>query len=73
MTTFSTRLADLRPRALLQGDAAKAVGVTRTTLSKWERGICVPPTDDLVKLLNLYNASDADRLALLASLNPKES
>lgn len=73
MTTFSSRLANLRPRELLQGEAARSVGVTRTTLSKWERGVCVPPADDLVKLLNLYRVNDADRLSLLATLNPSES
>jgi len=72
MTTFSARLANLRPRELKQEDAARKAGVTRPTLSKWERGVCVPPADDLVKLLNAYGVSDVDRLALLDTLNPLE-
>lgn len=41
---------------LTQEQAAKEIGVRQETLSSWERGITYPKSNQLDKLLKLYNA-----------------
>lgn len=49
------RLAALRrERGLTQDELARAVGVTRQAVSKWERGVIAPSTVNLVALGRLY-------------------
>ena len=50
-----------------QEDAASAVGVVPMTLSRWENGRGVPPSDALDKLCDYYELADADRLRLFAA------
>lgn len=40
---------------LRQADVACKVGVSRNTISKWERGITVPDVDKFLMLSKIYN------------------
>lgn len=46
-----------------QQDVADAVGVTRSTVGKWETGVANPSVDVLKKLLALFKCSADDLLA----------
>lgn len=65
MTEFSQRFKDARPRRISQAAAAEHIGVSDSTVSMWERGLCWPPTNDLARLLALYETPDFVRLQLL--------
>ena len=57
------RIANLRKeRNISQGNLAKAVGVTRQAVSKWENDISTPDTLNLIKIADLLN-SDVEYLA----------
>ena len=52
---FAARLRELRVAARLsQAEAAQAVGVMQTAVSKWERGATTPPLNVLPVLSTLY-------------------
>lgn len=44
---------------LSQGDLAKAIGVSRQSISKWELGLNQPKLDKLIALSKLYNVDMA--------------
>jgi len=62
------RLARLR-RGHSQGTAADLLGVSRPTLSAWERGLSEPEALDLQAMATAYGVT-LDQLCGLASLPP---
>ena len=53
--TLPEKLMQLRgEQNLSQTALAEALGVSRQTVSKWEAGIAVPTTDNLLRLSKLY-------------------
>lgn len=53
--TLPEKLMQLRSEQNLSQTAlAEALGVSRQTVSKWEAGIAVPTTDNLIRLSKLY-------------------
>lgn len=72
MNTLSERLYELRKSAgLSQDELAEKCGVSRQTVSKWERGECVPDATSLVKLADIYDVT-VDEIVRLASADEKE-
>ena len=67
-TPFHRLLADARPRTILQPDAARAAGVSRGTLSLWERGQLVPSVAEVVALWELYGTPEPARADMLAAV-----
>lgn len=61
---FARMLAAARPETLTQEEAAARVGVSRSTLSLWERGAVMPPADGLARLLKVYRVGAKTRLAI---------
>jgi transcriptional regulator with XRE-family HTH domain len=52
------RIASMRGyRLMTQDDLGALVGVTKQTISGWERGRRFPSADDLVKLCGVLNCS----------------
>lgn len=52
---FKDYLKNLRKKYnLSQGDLAKAIGVSRQAVSKWELGLNQPKLDKLIALSKLY-------------------
>lgn len=49
---------------LTQAEAAKAAGVSRTALSRWEAGKASPTAETLVKLAAIYKCTPGDFFAL---------
>lgn len=49
---------------LTQAEAAKAAGVSRTALSRWEAGKSSPTAETLVKLATIYKCMPGDFFAL---------
>jgi len=62
---FHILLANARPRQMTQREAAAAIGVRRPTLTLWEGGRHMPPTDKFARLVDLYGMKDADVLELV--------
>lgn len=58
----------LKARRLIAGltqvEAAKAAGVSRAALSRWEQGKSSPSAEMLIKLAALYKCSPGDFFAL---------
>lgn len=55
---FGVRLKELRKsKHLSQNEAAKRLGVTRSTISAYERNIKTPSAGVLVEMARLYNSS----------------
>lgn len=55
---FGIRLKELRKKKRLsQSEAARRLGVTRATISGYERNTITPSVEQLVKLAVLYDAS----------------
>ena len=53
---FAQRLVEYRKAAeLKQKEAAELAGISVSSLCHWEKGISKPSTDDLEKLLAVYN------------------
>lgn len=62
-------LVGLRENAGLYAvDTARHLGVTSTTVGRYERGTTVPQDDDLETILNLYGATEDQRSAVHAAL-----
>lgn len=40
-----------------QKEAAKALGVSNSTLGKWEKGECFPSADKIIDICNLYGVN----------------
>ena len=58
MTNFGERLYKLRnSKNLSQGDLADRLNVSRQTVSKWENGMCMPETEKLVQLSEIFKVS----------------
>ena len=56
MDPLQITLAAARVNAgMTQDEAAKALGIGRTTLIKWENGKVIPRTIQLIALANIYN------------------
>ena len=49
---------------LTQAEAAKAAGVSRTALSRWEAGKSSPTAETLVKLATIYKCAPGDFFTL---------
>ena len=61
--TLGERLLAYRNRVgLSQEKLAEKIGVTRQTVSKWEKGLSVPDADLLVKLADILEVSVAELL-----------
>lgn len=57
------RLKKARENAgLSQQEVADLLGITRQSISKWERGVSYPDINNLILLKNLYNTSFDDLL-----------
>ena len=55
---IAERLAQMRRRrGLSQGELARALGLSRQAVSKWERGESSPDTENLVALADFYGVS----------------
>lgn len=55
---FGARLKELRKnKHLSQSEAGKRLGVTRSTISAYERNVKTPSVDILVQIAVLYNVS----------------
>jgi len=55
MDPFQITIAAARVNAgMTQEEAAKALGINRTTLIKWENGQVIPGTIQLIALANIY-------------------
>lgn len=61
---FARMLAAARPEGMAQAEAARRVGVTRESLSLWERGARVPPSRVLARLLRVYGVGPEVRLMI---------
>lgn len=58
MYDFGIRLKELREaKGLSQGDVAKCLYVTRSTVSGYERNVITPSLDQMIKLALIYNTS----------------
>ena len=58
MATFDTRLKKLRQeKGILQDTLAEDIGVTKGTVSAWERGIRKPDFDTLEKLAGYFDVT----------------
>ena len=42
---------------MAQGDLAEKLDVSRQTISKWENGMCMPETEKLIQLSNIFSVS----------------
>lgn len=42
---------------LKQEEAARLLGVTRATVSNWERGVHAPTSENIMKIVELYGVS----------------
>lgn len=51
-------------RNLTQKQAAKEIGVSKSTFGKWERGICYPDVMQLKKIENAYGITYEDIIFL---------
>ena len=61
----ANRLCELRKeKNLSQEELAAKIGVSRQTISKWERSEASPDTDNLIALAKLYNMSLDDLLSV---------
>ena len=47
---------------MTQETLALKLGVTRQTVSKWEKGISVPDADALVKIADIFGVSESELL-----------
>lgn len=64
-------LASARVNAgLTQDQASQEIGVTKKTLSNWERGVTVPSTDKIDVICNTYGVS-YDNLIFLSNSTRK--
>lgn len=58
MSNFGERIYKLRnSNNLSQGDLADRLNVSRQTVSKWENGMCMPETEKLVQLSEIFKVS----------------
>lgn len=62
------KLAGIRVTAgLTQLDVAKALGITQTAVSSWERGDGSPKLDKIPQLAKLYGVSEQDIISACIS------
>lgn len=55
---LSTRLVHLRKiHGYTQWDVAEMINISRSTLSKYEKGVLEPNLENLIKLADLYKVS----------------
>lgn len=67
---FGEFLKKLREeRNLSQGDIAKAIGVSRQSVSKWELGINEPKIDKLLSLSSFLHINISDLLSAFIEQN----
>ena len=52
-----------------QEELADKLAVSRQTISKWETGVCLPDTEKIVKICQLFNCSSDTLLNDNISLN----
>ena len=58
MLSIGKRIYDLRSKSgMSQGDLAEKLDVSRQTISKWENGMCMPETEKLIQLSNIFSVS----------------
>lgn len=59
MSTFSEKIKQLRieNKKLSLGQAAKQLGIPKSTLNNWERGSSFPPLPKLCRLASFYYVS----------------
>lgn len=58
LTGFTSKLKKLRhDRGWSQGQLAKKLDVNTQNVSKYERGVIIPPTDMMVKIASIYDVS----------------
>jgi len=51
--TIGERIKEIRGSEL-QGDFASKLGLSKNTISRWERGVRIPDANNLAKILNTY-------------------
>jgi transcriptional regulator with XRE-family HTH domain len=74
MRRVGEELQRLRAEAgLQQGAAGEALGVSRYTVGKIERGKAFPTEEQLPKLLKLYKVTPEDRAAIIATIEQGRS
>ena len=58
MLSVGKRIYDLRSKSgMSQGDLAEKLDVSRQTISKWENGMCMPETEKLIQLSDIFTVS----------------
>lgn len=58
MMNIGKRIYELRSKSgMSQGDLADKLDVSRQTISKWENGMCMPETEKLIQLSNIFSVS----------------
>lgn len=73
MATFDTRLKKLRQeKGILQDTLAEEIGVTKGTVSVWERGVRKPDFATLEKLASYFNVTLPYLLGESEYRNPQE-
>lgn len=73
MATFDTRLKKLRQeKGILQDTLAEEIGVTKGTVSVWERGIRKPDFETLEKLASYFDVTLPYLLGESEYRNPQE-
>ena len=71
MIKFGDTLKQLGLRiGLRQDDVAKAIGVERSTIANWERGVKQPSLETLVKLSQFFGVS-LDELVGVTKITPQ--
>lgn len=73
MNVIGKRIAIVRKAASLNQDqVAKAIGVHKQTISRWESGKRAPNGDQLIALVNLFGCTADFLLGLTDTLTIKE-
>lgn len=62
---FHSMLANARPRGFSQTSAGLALGVSRATISSWERGQYAPSVVQVVRLWDIYGTTGEARAEML--------
>ena len=51
-----------RDMDITQSELARAMGVERSTVSKWEKGVSIPRGKTLIALANFFNVTEGEIL-----------
>ena len=72
--SVADKLVELRKKSgLSQEELAEKLGVSRQAISKWERAVASPDTDNLIMLARLYGISLDELLLDRAAAEPADA